>query len=117
MRHLEEAETAFRDCARLSVAVYGEDHPETLTIRTNLARFISERAERPWEAERLLRGVLEGWRKRSADERAIGTANQLGELLITLGRAGVDSPPQTCATQGRFGAEHARTATTLISAG
>ena len=85
-KRIEEAEATYRQCVLLSSQVYGESNPQTLGVRTNLARFVKERAERPWEAEKLYRGILAEW-AHSADERAIWTATQLGEVLIALGRA------------------------------
>jgi len=117
---LEEAEKAYRDGIRLCVVVYGEDHPSTLAVRVNLARFIAERIQRPWEAEPLLREVLRAWRGRDEEERSITTANTLAELLITLGRAEEARMLLTGTlreAESVLGAEHTRTAMTLANLG
>jgi serine/threonine protein kinase/tetratricopeptide (TPR) repeat protein len=117
---IDEAEAVLRDCARLSADVYGEGSPQTLTVRANLARLIREKGERPWEAEPLYRGLLAEWRKLSADEGAISTANQLGELLVTLGRADEAHALLTETLregEQQFGLEHTQVANTLADLG
>jgi len=117
---LEEAETTYREGVLLSSQVYGESNPQTLTGRANLARFVNERAERPWEAEKLYRGILAEWPARTADERAIATATQLGELLITLGRAEEARALLTATlrkARAGLAAEHPRTAVVVADLG
>lgn len=108
---LAEAERLMESCVQRDRKALGEDHPEALERRINLAAILIRRGKRP-QAEAMLRDVLQKGKGRLPRERELQGLSLLSDAISFQGRHAEAEPIYREVVAGRselLGADHPST--------